>query len=190
MARVAFHCCARTFTTQKFNAHSYLTVRLTIATEISLFCPDIPGHSTQLWYMSLTRPLFFIGTDQVRAVMHGGRNMMFLHLQPFLCGICTIRPGKFQIVILWIYKQQPQRCSNNVGISLFCCLGYVHSNSCQIFILARQKQIQQKVMQEIIGVSILVCPQILLWYFFQLMMNFKTCTLLIFTKLNNYWRVQ
>ena len=44
-------------------------MRLTIATENSLFCPDIPGHSTQLWYMSLTRLLFFISLAVARRII-------------------------------------------------------------------------------------------------------------------------
>ncbi len=31
--------------------------------------PNIPGHSTQLWYMSLTRPLFFIGLARARLML-------------------------------------------------------------------------------------------------------------------------
>ncbi len=44
----------------------------------------------------------------------------------------------------------------------FTFLQYVHSNKAVKYLY----QVKQKVMQEVIGVSNLVCPQILLWCFF------------------------
>ncbi len=51
-----------TFTTEKFNAHSYLTMRLTIATENSLFSWTLDTTG----YMSLTRPYFFNSLAHLR----------------------------------------------------------------------------------------------------------------------------